>query len=78
MLVLSRKPGESIRIGDDIKVTVVKIRGNRVRVGIEAPDGIHIVRGELNDWQELSFDLHAVVDMPGNSATSCCDLHSSL
>ena len=77
MLVLSRKPGESIRIGDDIKVTVVKIRGNRVRVGIEAPNGIHIVRGELNDWQELSFDRPAIMDM-GDSSSSCCDMNNSL
>lgn len=47
MLVLSRKPGERILIGDDIAVTVVRIGPNNVRVGIEAPRSMNIVREEL-------------------------------
>lgn len=52
MLVLSRKSGESIRIGDDIIVTITEIRGGRVKVGISAPDACVIRRGELQDWNE--------------------------
>lgn len=47
MLVLSRKPGDQINIGDDVKITVVRIGPNTVRIGIEAPDGIKILRTEL-------------------------------
>ena len=47
MLVLSRKCGEKIVIGDNIIVTVVDIRGDKVRVGIEAPKGISIHREEV-------------------------------
>jgi carbon storage regulator len=47
MLVLTRKTGERIHIGLDITVTVVQVHGNRVRIGIEAPQGVAIVRGEL-------------------------------
>ena len=47
MLVLSRKPGERILIGDDIVVTIVRIGPNNVRVGIEAPRDLNIVREEL-------------------------------
>lgn len=47
MLVLSRKPGEQIRIGNDIVLTVQRLSGNRVSIGIEAPQGYRIVRGEL-------------------------------
>lgn len=47
MLVLSRKPGEEILIGDDIAVTIVRIGPNTVRVGIEAPSHMGIARGEL-------------------------------
>lgn len=47
MLVLSRKPTEIIRIGDDITVMVVRIGPNSVRLGIEAPKDIVIVRDEL-------------------------------
>ncbi len=47
MLVLSRRVGESIRIGDDVVVTVTAVDGKRIRIGIEAPKDIDIVRGEL-------------------------------
>jgi carbon storage regulator len=47
MLVLKRKAGESFFIGKEIKVTVVKTEGGKVRIGIEAPREIHIIREEL-------------------------------
>ena len=47
MLVLSRKPGERIVIGDGISIVVNRISGNRVAIGIEAPSDQRIVRGEL-------------------------------
>ena len=47
MLVLSRKKGQSIRINDDITITVVDIRGDRVRLGIEAPKEIPVHRQEV-------------------------------
>ena len=47
MLVLSRKPGESFVIGDDITVTVLEVRGDVVRVGIEAPRSVLVQRAEL-------------------------------
>ena len=47
MLVLSRKPLQSIMIGSDIKITVVKVDRNQVRIGIEAPADVTILRDEL-------------------------------
>ena len=47
MLVLTRKETQRIRIGDEITLTVVRIDGNKVRIGIEAPRGIAIQRSEL-------------------------------
>jgi carbon storage regulator len=47
MLVLSRKAGEQILIGDSIVVTVVRINPQEVRIGIEAPSDVEIVRTEL-------------------------------
>ena len=47
MLVLSRKRMESFRISDDIVVTVLEIRGNQIKLGIQAPDDMKILRTEL-------------------------------
>ena len=47
MLVLSRKTGEKIRIGDNVTVTIVRIGPNNVRLGIDAPRDLNIVREEL-------------------------------
>jgi carbon storage regulator len=47
MLVLSRKVGERIQIGDHVTVTVVQIYGNGVRLGIDAPSNMLVVREEL-------------------------------
>jgi carbon storage regulator len=49
MLVLTRKSDESIKLGDDITVKIVEIKGNSVRLGIEAPDHLRIYRKELYD-----------------------------
>ena len=47
MLVLSRKLNEKIQIGEDVSITVLQITGNKVRIGIEAPQHVRIVRSEL-------------------------------
>lgn len=47
MLVLSRKPGERLLVGDDIVITIVRIGPNTVRIGIDAPGHLNIVREEL-------------------------------
>ena len=47
MLVLSRRADESLFIGDDIKITVLDIRGGQVRIGITAPDPIKVHREEV-------------------------------
>lgn len=49
MLVLSRKRNESIIVGDDIKVMIVEIRGDKVRLGIDAPPNIKVHREEIYD-----------------------------
>ncbi|MGO9600622.1 MAG: carbon storage regulator [Isosphaeraceae bacterium] len=52
MLVLSRKPLQSIMIGSDIKITVLKVDRNQVRIGIEAPPDVTILRDELIGMSE--------------------------
>lgn len=51
MLVLSRKPGEALRIGDDVEVTVVEVKGDMVRIGIDAPRNVQVWRKEL--WEAI-------------------------
>ncbi|MGF2617929.1 carbon storage regulator CsrA [Rossellomorea vietnamensis] len=47
MLVLTRKTGEAIKIGDDIEITVLSIKGDQIKLGIEAPKNIDIHRKEI-------------------------------
>ncbi len=47
MLVLTRKSGEAIRIGDDVTVTIVQLGRGRVRIGINAPGAVSVHRGEI-------------------------------
>lgn len=49
MLVLTRKESERIRIGDEIIVTVVRIAGGGVRLGVEAPPDVRVLRSEIED-----------------------------
>jgi carbon storage regulator len=54
MLVLSRKEGEQLMIGEDIVVTINRISGNRVAIGIDAPRSVRIVRGELQRHETVA------------------------
>ena len=47
MLVLSRKVNETILIADDIEIRILEVKGDTVRIGIEAPKSVDILRGEL-------------------------------
>ncbi|MGM0489259.1 MAG: carbon storage regulator [Planctomycetota bacterium] len=58
MLVLSRKVGERIVIGDNVTVTVVRISGGGVRLGIEAPAEMVVVRQELQELGQMPRDVN--------------------
>lgn len=47
MLILTRKLGETLVIGDDVKITVLGVKGNQVRVGIDAPRTVEVHREEI-------------------------------
>ena len=57
MLVLTRKLRESINVGDDIKIVILEVNKNQVRVGIDAPAYINIKRSELKQ-HETTIDLN--------------------
>ena len=56
MLILQRKSGESLQIGDDITVSVVSVDNNRVRLAISAPNNISILRSELLAARQVNQD----------------------
>lgn len=68
MLVLTRRPGEQIVIGDGIRVTVVSVGPGRVKIGIEAPPNVRVDRQEIHDKiqreVEQSSDVLAAVGRP--------------
>jgi carbon storage regulator len=59
MLVLSRKQTERIRVGDSIVVTVVRVSGDKVRLGIEAPPDVVVLREELQRESVMSSERRA-------------------
>jgi carbon storage regulator len=76
MLVLSRKKNESIVINDDISIVVVEIRGDKVRLGVEAPKEVPVHRREVYDAIQRSVKMHNQGDSaqsktvdPGATAT---------
>ena len=56
MLVLSRKEAQRIRLGDSIVITIVKIGGDKVRIGIDAPSDVLVLRDELEVWDDRLRD----------------------
>jgi carbon storage regulator len=63
MLVLSRKESEKIRLGDDIIITIVRVAGDKVRIGIEAPASVPVLRRELK-----RYESDIVVELPNKPA----------
>ncbi len=65
MLVLSRYPGEEIVINGNIRVMVVSVKGDRVRIGIDAPPTVSVDRLEVHQ-QRQEFDAQATQPSPAN------------
>ena len=70
MLVLTRKYQEKIRIGDNITITVLRTKGKAVRLGIEAPTNVPVIRGELSF--ERAVDAEDPDRLPGRVAAGPC------
>ena len=88
MLVLTRKAKEQILIGEDIKITIVRLQGNSVRIGIDAPREQRVIRGELEpsglesdplDLEECESaefaDQHRVFAHPQPNPSKTATLH---
>jgi carbon storage regulator CsrA len=64
MLVLSRKAHQSVQIDGQIKITILHVRGNSVRIGIEAPEKVRIIRSELDEWGPLTLSDSEIDNLP--------------
>ena len=62
MLVLTRRPGESIVVGEDIVITVIEIKGGQVRIGIDAPRSVEVYREEIYE-QVRQENLSAIANV---------------
>lgn len=67
MLVLTRKNGESIKIGDDIEITIVSVKNDQVKIGIKAPKSVEVFRKEIFDQiqmenQQASKDISGLLN----------------
>lgn len=65
MLILTRKPGESIFIGDQIKITIVEIKGSQIRLGVDAPKELRIYREEI--YQQILEENKQAAMQEGSS-----------
>ncbi len=68
MLVLSRKEGERIKLGNEIVLTIVRVSGDKVRVGIKAPSDMIVLREELDDEPAATPDKDAATGDTRNKA----------
>lgn len=75
MLVLSRRNDESIVIGDDIVITVVDVRGDKVRLGIEAPKNVTVHRREI--WDAIRAELNADGQSENRKEGNASDAHAT-
>jgi len=68
MLILTRRPGERVVIGEDVLVTVMAVSGHTVRLGIEAPSGVPIYREEI--WLAVREENRAAAEAGANALPS--------
>ena len=78
MLVLSRRESERIKLGGSIVVTVVKVTGDRVRLGIEAPSDVLVLRSELEGRDVGNADTLAQIGVPAGGHLAVIGLAVSI
>ncbi len=64
MLILSRKTNEKIMIGEDISITIIEIRGDQVKIGVEAPKTVKVFRQEV--YEAIQSENRAAAKTPVN------------
>jgi len=62
VLIVTRKLGQAVRVGDDVRVVVMEVRGKQVRLGIEAPADVQIYREEISEAERVQYRLRLDAD----------------
>lgn len=70
MLILTRKQGESFLLGENIEISISEINGDRVRIAIDAPKDVKILRKELKDATDLNIEAASIEKVPSTEALS--------
>ena len=68
MLILTRRVGETLKVGNDVDVTVLGVKGNQIRIGIKAPKNVAVHREEIFDRIQREAELAQQTDESGESA----------
>jgi carbon storage regulator len=71
MLVLSRKVGEALTIGAEVTIRLIRVNGNQVRLGIEAPESVKVLRAELLTSLDPTSGLHQRSEQRAPLCPSC-------
>ena len=72
MLVLTRKPDQSIMIGNDIEITVLEVRGEQVRIGIRAPRSVSVHRKEV--FEQIRLENEKATETPADALPNLDEL----
>ena len=70
MLVLTRKANQQIQIGENVVITILQVKGNSVRVGIEAPRDVRVIRGELRGLEPKYVEVELNCPAPESVVTN--------
>lgn len=70
MLILTRRQGEAFLLGDNIQISVSEINGDRVRIAIDAPKDVKVLRKELKDASDSNIEAASVAHAPTKEALS--------
>jgi carbon storage regulator len=75
MLILSRRPGESVHVGDDIKITVLSVKGQQIKIGLDVPENMPVYREEI--YVKVRSQNASALDLDNHDLMKAADLWTS-
>ena len=75
MLILSRRPGESVHLGDDIKITILSIKGQQIKIGLDVPERMPVYREEL--YQKVQNQNASALELDNHDLMMAATLWTS-